>query len=91
MSDLILPLKGVYFDEIRNGVKVEEFRLVTDYWRKRLEHRHYDRVVLMRGYPRADDHTRRIVKPWRGYTRRWICHPHFGPQSVEVFAIRVGS
>lgn len=90
MLTLTIPLKGIYFDQIKDGIKAEEFRLVTDYWRKRLEHRHYDRIVLTRGYPKADDHERRLVKPWRGYIERTILHPHFGAEPVRVFAIRVG-
>jgi hypothetical protein len=90
MKTLTIPLKGIYFDQIKAGTKPEEYRLVTEYWRKRLEHRHYDRIVLTRGYPKAEDHERRIVKPWRGYIKRTIQHPHFGPDPVQVFAIRVG-
>ena len=53
---LTLALNGEYFDAIRDGSKAEEFRLRTDYWRKRLEGRSYDRIVLTRGYPARDDH-----------------------------------
>lgn len=91
MSTLTIPLKGEYFDQIKAGTKPEEYRLVTSYWRKRLEGRHYDRIVLTRGYPKTDDHERRLVKPWRGYIERTILHPHFGPEPVRVFAIRVGT
>lgn len=90
MSDtLTLPLKGVYFDEIRDGIKPEEYRLCTPYWRKRLEGRDYARIVLTKGYPAADDHERRLVRPWRGYEVRTIQHEFFGPEPVKVFAIKV--
>lgn len=89
MSDLILPLRGEYFDAIAAGTKPEEFRLANDYWRKRLVGRAYDRIVLTRGYPKRDDHARRIIRPWRGYITRTITHPHFGSEPVEVFAIDV--
>lgn len=56
MAKLTLALKGEYFDAIRAGTKLEEFRLVTPYWRKRLEGRHYDFIELTRGYPRRGDH-----------------------------------
>lgn len=90
MADLVLPLKAEYFNAIKSGEKVEEYRLANDYWRKRLTHRHFDRIVLTLGYPRRDDHERRIIKPWRGYVMRYITHPHFGGGHVEVFAINVG-
>lgn len=90
MRTLTIPLKGVYFDQIKSGEKAEEYRLVTEYWRKRLEHQHYDKIVLTRGYPAAADSARRLEKPWRGYTERTIQHPHFGPEPVRVYAIHVG-
>lgn len=91
MADLTLALKGEYFDAIRDGSKVEEFRLRTDYWRKRFEGRSYDRIVLTRGYPARDDHARRLVLPWRGYRETTLTHPHFGADPVEVFAIKVSA
>ena len=89
MVDLILPLKRKYFEAIRDSKKTEEYRLCTPYWRKRLEGREYDRIVLTLGYPARDDHARRIVRPWRGYTIKTITHPHFGPDPVHVYAIYV--
>lgn len=89
MSDLTLSLKGEYFDQIKAGTKTEEFRLYTEYWKKRLEGRTYDRIVLTRGYPKRDDIERRLVIPWQGYRMVSITHPHFGDWPVDVFAINV--
>jgi hypothetical protein len=86
---LTLPLKGEYFDAIKSGDKLEEYRLDNEFWRKRLDGRTFASVVLTKGYPRADDHARRLVLPWRGYRRTTITHPHFGPDPVAVFAIDV--
>ncbi|MFM0503893.1 ASCH domain-containing protein [Paraburkholderia caffeinilytica] len=91
MTDLILPLKREYFEAIKRGEKVEEYRLCTPYWAKRLRGRRYGQIVLTLGYPKHDDHERRIIKPWRGYVERTIQHPHFGPEPVRVFAIYVGA
>lgn len=88
--DLVLPLKGEYFDQIKAGTKTEEYRLVNDYWRARLYLKKFDRIVLMRGYPKRDDVERRMVLPWKGYRVTEITHPHFGPEPVNVFAIDVG-
>jgi len=87
--DLVLPLKGEYFDAIKAGTKTEEFRLCTPYWEKRIDGRSYDRLVLTRGYPARDDLSRRLVLPWQGYAKKVITHPHFGPKPVSVFAINV--
>lgn len=86
---LHLPLKGIYFDQIKSGDKLEEFRLVTPYWAKRLEGREYDRIEIAKGYPPRDDKERRISRPWKGFRKTTITHPHFGADPVEVYAILV--
>ena len=91
MADLVIPLKAEYFNAIRDGQKVEEFRERTPYWRRRLEGRTFDRVVLTLGYPPAGDTSRRLVREWRGYRETTITHPHFGDKPVDVFAIDVAT
>ena len=88
---LTLPLRREYFEAIRDGTKTEEYRRCTPYWQKRLysPFGSYDQIVLTLGYPARDDHVRRIVRPWRGFTIKTITHPHFGPDPVEVYAINV--
>lgn len=90
MRTLTLPLKAIYFNQIKSGEKTEEYRLCTDYWAKRLVGREYDRIVLTLGYPKANDTERRLVLPWRGFTTKTIKHHHFGLHPVTVFAINVG-
>ena len=55
MRTLTLPLKGEYFDAIKAGVKLEEFRAATPYWRRRLEGQGFDQIELTRGYPKRGD------------------------------------
>lgn len=86
---LALPVKGLYFDQMKAGTKVFEYRLRTPYWRKRLEGRTYDQVCVTRGYPSASDSERRLVVPWLGYEEQTLTHEFFGPDPVEVFAIRI--
>ncbi len=89
MAMLHLNLKGEYFDQVKAGVKLHEFRLQTDYWVKRLVGQSFDGIVLKKGYPKAGDPERTIERPWRGLERLVITHPHFGDRPVHVFAIRV--
>jgi hypothetical protein len=90
MSDTLhLSLKAEYFDAIRDGTKLKEYRLTTPYWRRRLEMRAYSRIVLTKGYPSRTEHHRRLTRAWRGYTIETITHPFFGPEPVNVFAIDV--
>ncbi len=86
---LHLNLKGEYFDQVAAGKKSFEYRLRTEYWRKRLEGRSYRRVLVKKGYPKAGDRTCIVERPWRGYEVQIITHPHFGSEPVEVFAIQV--
>jgi ASC-1-like (ASCH) protein len=88
---LQLALKAEYFHAIQSGTKTEEYRLVNTFWAKRLQGKTFDRVVLTLGYPSRRDHTRRIVKPWRGVKQTEILHPFFGSKPVKVFAIDVSA
>jgi hypothetical protein len=91
MAKLQLALKGEYFDAIKAGTKTEEYRLANGYWSRRMNVPAdlYDKIILTRGYPKRGDPDRTIELPWRGFTRKTITHPHFGPDPVEVFAIDV--
>lgn len=86
---LHLPLKKIYFDQIKSGEKLFEYRETTDYWKKRLLNRTYDEVHIKSGYPKANDSDRIIIRPWKGYEVKKIVHPHFDNNQVEVFAIIV--
>ena len=86
MKDIVLPLKAIYFDQIKAGTKVEEFRLVTPYWTKRFS-RQYRNVIVTRGYPKSSDTEKRLAFPWKGITTRQIKHPHFGSFEVWVYLI----
>jgi len=90
-ATLTIAVNGVYFDQIAAGTKSEEYRLVNDYWAKRLEHRRIDRVVLTRGYPKGGgiEGVTRLTRRWNGCTPKTITHPHFGPEPVRVYAIDV--
>lgn len=84
--DLVLPLKGIYFDQIKAGTKTEEYRLLTPYWAKRLHHQ-YRNVIVTRGYPKSSDTEKRLAFKWKGVTTRLINHPHFGAFEVWVYVI----
>ena len=87
--DLILPLKGKWFEQVKAGTKPEEYRLDNDYWRKRLIGKNFDRVIVTLGYPRRDDTERRIVFPWNGYTMKTITSEEWDNQPQIVFAIKL--
>ena len=85
---LRLHLTGFYFDQVRAGEKLVEYRL-ADVWEKKLEWRQFSEVILCRGYPRLGDRERTLRREWHGYKIERITHPHFGPSEVRVLAIDV--
>lgn len=89
MTVLYLPLKRQYFEAIRSGVKLEEYRLATPYWRYRLEGKTFESIVLTLGYPSRAVSERRLSRPWRGMQLKTITSPLFGDKPVLVFAIQV--
>ena len=91
MRDLILPVKTEYFEQMRDGLKLEEYRLATPFWTKRLLGRAFSSVIITKGYPRRDDTSRRLRFPWRGCVCKVINHPHFGPDDVSVYAVKIGA
>jgi hypothetical protein len=89
---LRLPMQREYFEQVRDGVKLEEYRLRSSaHWRQRLEGREYDEIELTLGYPGRGDAHRILRRPWRGYTVKTITHPLFGDAPVEVYAIDVAA
>lgn len=97
MANLQLAVNGEYFDQMKRGEKVEEYRLVNPYWIQRLVNlkesgqigRKFDRLIITKGYPKKDDLSRRIDIPYNGFSIKTITHPHFGSEPVKVFAIKV--
>ncbi|PRC92623.1 ASCH domain-containing protein [Solimicrobium silvestre] len=88
MTSLYLNLKGEYFDQIKSGEKTHEFRLAST-WKKRLEGKAFDLIVIRRGYPKAGDKSKELIRVWHGYELKQITHPHFGNDPVLVYAIDV--
>lgn len=87
LPDLILPLKRKWFEAIKAGTKREEYRLDNEYWQRRLTGKTFDRIILTLGYPKRDDHARRIVLPWRGYRKITIASEEWNNELRQVFAI----
>lgn len=89
MSTLYLPVQRRWFEDIKAGIKPEEYREVTPFWIKRLTGKTFDKIVVTLGYPSKSNKDRRLEFPWRGYTVKSIVHPHFGDRKLSVFAIKL--
>lgn len=89
IMDLRLAVKREYFEQIKSGEKVEEYRLDNEYWQKRISKGPFRNVIITLGYPKIGDAKRTITFPYVGWTRKVITHPHFGSSPVSVFAIKL--
>jgi len=58
-------------------------------WEKRLAGKTFERIFIKHGYPKTGDQERIVERPWRGFERQTIVHPHFGATPTVVLAIRV--
>lgn len=47
---LHLILKKQWFDMIKDGIKKEEYRAITDYWSPRLSYNGYKYIIFSHGY-----------------------------------------
>ena len=87
--NLILPVKRKWFEQIKAGIKHEEYRLHNDYWHSRLNGKVFDQVIITLGYPSRDDAERRIVFPWNGYVIKTITSEEWNNEPKTVFAIKL--
>lgn len=85
---LKLPVKAEYFNQIKAGTKTEEYRIIKEYWSKRLI-KEYDEVWVTLGYPSSDETDKIIKFKWTGYEIKKIIHKEFGNKEVEVYAIKL--
>ena len=85
-QDLVLHLKFKWFDKIKSGEKTEEYRETTEYWQRRIQLHHFDRIVLLRGYPSVRTKENCIMFPWNGYVIKRIGSWE-KQEMVEVFSM----
>ena len=89
MADLRLAVKREYFEAIKNGQKIEEYRLRNEYWDKRMLGKKYETVTITLGYPKACDQEKIVRFKYIGCILKTITHKHFGVDPVPVYAIRL--
>lgn len=87
MNILFVVIKKKYFDLIKSGQKKEEYRLITEYWKKRIEGRDYSHIIFQVGYSKTAE---RIKVVYEGYCKRYIKHEFFGNKETKVYALQLG-
>lgn len=79
-----LNVKKKYFDEIKSGIKKEEYRMVCPFWDKRLKGKNFDRVFIKLGYPKKDDTDRILCFKFNGMKEKILIHKEFGFVPTKV-------
>lgn len=87
MKELFLILKAQYFNEIKEGSKTSEYRLMTEYWLNRLTSQDWQYVTFQLGYGKDAPRIRKQIISIEIIT---IEHEFFGGNPVEVFEIKLG-
>lgn len=88
MSDLIIPVRRKWFEQIKVGTKTEEYRERKPYWTGRLIGHQYDRVIITLGYPSKWDWRRRLIFRYYGYVMKEVENEEFGGTKY-VYAIQL--
>jgi hypothetical protein len=84
---LSLAVKGRWFEEIKAGTKQDEYRLCTTFWNKRLSDRAYDDILITIGYPRRDDHAKRLLFEFDGVRMEKVISPEWDNVEQSCFAV----
>jgi hypothetical protein len=84
---LRLAVKREYFEQIKSGDKMEEYRIINKYWINRIAEKSFDVLTITLGYPKSGDKEKELHFKYNGYKIKEINHKHFGNKPVLVFAI----
>lgn len=80
-----LVLKGKWYDMIKSGEKKEEYREITDYWRKRLEGESIYNVIFHRGYTNKETMAFGVLRITKGKGRpEWGAEPNKDYYVIEL-------
>ena len=83
---LYLSLKEIWYRLIEAGIKIEEYREITEYWTKRLVGKHYDFVEFTLGYPKSNDLSRRMRYRLDGIEVR-TGNPDWGAEPGKIYYV----
>lgn len=84
---LHLNVDAKYWNQVKSGEKIDEFRLVNDFWKKRLLNKDFDLIHYKLGYPSSSDYDKILIFEFDGIKEITITHEKFGKNPVNVFAI----
>jgi|LakMenE01Jun11ns_1017448.scaffolds.fasta_scaffold9744814_3 hypothetical protein len=88
MGKLHIIIKTKYFNQILNGDKTKEYRIVKPYWVNKLVGKKYSSIIFQAGYSKTAE---RMEIEYLGYEIENIKHEFFGNDEISVFAIKLGN
>jgi hypothetical protein len=83
---LHMTLHRIWFQQIAEGIKPEEYREIKPYWTKRLA-KEYDAILFKNGYAK---NCPSMLIEYKGYVVKQILHPITNKKET-VYAIKLGN
>jgi hypothetical protein len=88
MPDLTLVVKAEFFEAIRKGQKLEDYRVASEYWRKRIEKEGIERVKIRLGFPKEEHPWNTMTFKFNGFERKRIKTKTYGDSEVYAIDLR---
>ena len=80
---LHIHVRKEYFEQVKKGWKLEEYREIKKYWfKKLLDCEPYDLIYYYKGYTKE-----KLIFNYDGFNKKKIKHKEFGNKPTQVFAI----
>ncbi|PSV00731.1 RNA-binding protein [Photobacterium kishitanii] len=94
LKSITINVNKRWFNEVKDGIKTEEYRLYNDYWKTRLLNKDgtpktFKDIKYKLGYPKNGDQSKVLEFEWEGFIVKEITHPHFDNKPETVFAIQL--
>ena len=94
---LLLSVTTGVFDEIRVGVKTQEYRPHNSFWKRRVVGKHFTHVAIVCGQNKSGKALRTMVFEWSGYEVKTIQQARGivsqgsegGQDTAKVFAVNL--
>ncbi len=83
---LQMTLHKIWFNQIAEGLKKEEYREIKPYWAKRLA-KDYDVICFKNGYR---NNCPELMIEYLGYEVKDILHPITNKKETVLFALKLG-
>lgn len=87
MKTLHIIIKRKYFDQILSGKKTKEYRLVKEYWVKKIVGKNYNTITFQAGYSKNSP---KMIVEYLGFDIVNLKHEFFGNDTVVVFSLNLG-